>query len=586
MSAENWKATWSDTVSRIGSDRALSTPVIAEYAAFALIGGPLLDVRFSDGSLRNLIVAELVAVIAVVVFLLAMRTSLLPVRERPSRPVVTCLVFLLAGVLRFLVLHFVGGPLEYEILWNRLPGIMIVSLGSLCLLAVFESRRFQHAATLKKLVRGNEAELVTAARYEADVANSRLAIEREVDRELTPTLMLIQERLVRPDAADVAEYDSETAEIIVETLAELIRPLSHRLHELAGDEEVIELPTMEYQSWSKLRVNPAEMIKPGPIACVSLLLVVRPTAILGFNSDTISLALSIALVWGLLRVARKVWPPRFRSMALWPALITLFLGYVGVFCASRIIVIIGQSLWGDSGDAVGFVGLLMFVGFGVSLASAVTLLVAIARRQSQVEESLSQLSDSIALLTARKRKQLWVNRRNLSWVLHGPLQSAMLSGAISLSQSDLTEAQRLAISTRIDQAVEHLAATPERSSNMQLALSELTTVWADTCAIRVELSDEIATLLAEDSNTSRCVSEIAREGISNAVRHGHATSIAVVFGPASSDRLRITVSDNGNGLASEITHGLGSAILDELAIEWSRISLGAGTILTADVALG
>jgi nitrate/nitrite-specific signal transduction histidine kinase len=93
-------------------------------------------------------------------------------------------------------------------------------------------------------------------------------------------------------------------------------------------------------------------------------------------------------------------------------------------------------------------------------------------------------------------------------------------------------------------------------------------------------------LLAEDSNTSRCVSEIAREGISNAVRHGHATSIDVVFGPASSDRLRITVSDNGNGLASEITHGLGSAILDELAIEWSRISLGAGTILTADVALG
>jgi anti-sigma regulatory factor (Ser/Thr protein kinase) len=328
------------------------------------------------------------------------------------------------------------------------------------------------------------------------------------------------------------------------------------------------------------------MIRPGPIALVLLLLVVRPVALVGLEPATLSIALSIALVWLLLHAARALWPSRFRSLTLWPALISLFALYVLVFGTSRFAVTIAQHFLNESGSSTGVFAVAVFVGFGVALASAVTLLVVVSRRQEQAEDSLRQLSESIALLTARRRKQLWINRRNLSWVLHGPVQSAMLSAAISLSQADLTEAQRRAIGTRILEAADNLTATPLRRANLQLALAELSTVWSDSCAIHVTISDDIAALLNEDSSTATSVSEIAREAVSNAVRHGHATAINIEIGPKSSGRLHLSVSDNGDGLGPDPTPGLGSAILDELAIAWGRTSLGRGTLLKADVALG
>lgn len=586
MSTRKWKTAWSDAVLRIGSGRALSTPVLVEYSVLALIGGSLLDLRFSDGALPNLLVAELLAVIAVVAFFVVMRATLLPVGERPSRPGVAWLVFLFAGVVRFAVLDLVSGTFGYNMLWSRLPGIVVVSLGACSLLAILESRRYEHAVTLKRLALEIEAELAIASRYEEDVANSRLAIESEVELELNPTLALIQERLARPDSPAVAEDDGQTAALIVGAITDLVRPLSHRLHDLAGAEEALELPKTEPLPWSALRVNAPEMIRPGPIALVLLLLVVRPVALVGLEPATISIAMSIVLVWLLLHAARAMWPQRFRSLTLWPALLALFVVYVAVFGASRLVVTIAQRFLGNSGSTDEAFVLIVFVGFGVALASAVTLLVVVSRRQEQAEESLRQLSESIALLTARKRKQLWINRRNLSWVLHGPVQSAMLSAAISLSQADLTEAQRRAIGTRIREAADNLTATPERRANLQLALAELSTVWSDSCVINVTISDDIAALLNEDSSTATSVSEIAREAVSNAVRHGHATAINIEIGPISAGRLHLSVSDNGDGIGPDPTPGLGSAILDELAIAWSRTSPSRGTLLKADVALG
>jgi anti-sigma regulatory factor (Ser/Thr protein kinase) len=586
MSTRSWTAAWSDAVWRSGSGRALSTPVILGYAVLALIGGSLLDLRFTDGALQNLVVAELLAVIAVVAFFVAMRATLLPIGERPSRPGVAWLVFLLAGVVRFAVLNLVSGTFGYTMLWSRLPGIVVVSLGACSLLAILESRRYEHAATLQRLARVIQAELVTVSRYEADVESSRLAIEGEVERELNPTLALIQERLARPDSPAVAEDDGETAALIRGALADLVRPLSHRLHDLAGAEEALELPKTERRTWSALQVSAPEMIRPGPIGLVLLLLVVRPVTLLGLDPAALSIALSIALVWLLLHAARDLWPSRFRSLTLWPALLALVVLYVAVFSASRLVVTIAQRLLGDSGSTDGAFVLIVFVGFGVALASAVTLLVVVSRRQEQAEESLRHLSESIELLTARKRKELWINRRNLSWVLHGPVQSAMLSAAIALSQADLSDAQRRAIGTRIREAADNLTATPERRANLQLALAELSTVWSDSCAIHVTISDDIAALLNEDSSTATSVSEITREAVSNAVRHGHATAINIEIGPKFAGRLHLTVSDNGEGLGPDPTPGLGSAILDELAMAWSRSSPGTGTLLKADIALG
>jgi two-component sensor histidine kinase len=66
-----------------------------------------------------------------------------------------------------------------------------------------------------------------------------------------------------------------------------------------------------------------------------------------------------------------------------------------------------------------------------------------------------------------------------------------------------------------------------------------------------------------------CVNEICKEAVSNAVRHGEASSIVISIDRSSDELLIIEAADNGRGVSSDAIPGVGSRMLDDLTIDWS-----------------
>jgi glucose-6-phosphate-specific signal transduction histidine kinase len=71
--------------------------------------------------------------------------------------------------------------------------------------------------------------------------------------------------------------------------------------------------------------------------------------------------------------------------------------------------------------------------------------------------------------------------------------------------------------------------------------------------------------------------------VGNAIRHGRASHVNVGI-EARSSHLLIAISDDGRADGHEAQRGLGSRMLDEMCVSWSRESDDCGTTLTAELA--
>ena len=65
------------------------------------------------------------------------------------------------------------------------------------------------------------------------------------------------------------------------------------------------------------------------------------------------------------------------------------------------------------------------------------------------------------------------------------------------------------------------------------------------------------------------MNEIAKEAISNAVRHGEATEATVFIDRTEDDILRVEITNNGNPPETDRSKGIGSEMLDEVCISWN-----------------
>ena len=68
------------------------------------------------------------------------------------------------------------------------------------------------------------------------------------------------------------------------------------------------------------------------------------------------------------------------------------------------------------------------------------------------------------------------------------------------------------------------------------------------------------------------MNEIAKEAISNAVRHGDATEATVLIDREQDDVLRIEITNNGSPPDPKRGSGIGSEMLDEVCISWRLYS--------------
>jgi two-component sensor histidine kinase len=185
-------------------------------------------------------------------------------------------------------------------------------------------------------------------------------------------------------------------------------------------------------------------------------------------------------------------------------------------------------------------------------------------------------------------QQMWIARRNWSFVVHGTVQAA-LTAAITRLGTDAEPEQfqvDLALSD-LERAANALSQTPEIEVDLSKALQNISSTWDGICQVKINITERATRALDRNSDARICVNEICKEAVSNAVRHGEAKRVDIEIDRSGDEILFITASNNGRPIEKSAVPGVGSKMFDELTVEWSLETYrgAAQTVLEAQVPL-
>jgi signal transduction histidine kinase len=177
-----------------------------------------------------------------------------------------------------------------------------------------------------------------------------------------------------------------------------------------------------------------------------------------------------------------------------------------------------------------------------------------------------------------RSQQIAILARETSQVLHGSVQTRLVSCAMGIEQASATGNVEL-LSAALTEAIAVLDRPEEESvqtGSLADEVSRKLALWDGLCAFTVTLDPAAFTA---PPNSSIVIGRVVEEGIANAIRHGKASEIEVGVARIDGETIQVVVSDNGRGPGGG-TPGLGSAYLQQAsAHRWSLTFDGQQTHL-------
>lgn len=557
---------------RLGGPSAISWP--AFWACLVVgIAGNLAD-RFTDQSGFNIVLnlaANVVAMAAMFAVMLALRPLLLrdaDVTPRPGRAIV---MFVIGGATRGLVLG-----LLLSLMGTGQPRLGFRVIASVITLTLVMSI----TATIVDLVRTGQARR-RALRAEAEglrrAEDEALAKATGIQERATAQVRgLLLDRLAALAGGDV----DDLAPSLRADADEVIRPMSHEMVALPPP-----VPHAEGASgqgrvrWADVW-HAATLGQPFRPGWSAVLIMVMSLTMLTANNASLARGLAFAVIGGLLLAAVLALLGRFvpgwlRTLSAGPRTSAFIVSViVGLAAAAAAWALIMEAAGSDNawrspiaamiGGPVIVIGLAMEQGFRRQTEGADAELVAANARL--------QYAAAVAGVAA------WHEERRMSRALHGPVQTAVRAAAMRIDQGDLAGAEDLLV-----EALGHLE-PDRRGTGVRDALTGVAKAWDGLCAVEVDVPDDVAERIDGNPPLASSVVDICTDACSNAVRHGGATTVAMRAQPAG-DALELVVSDDGAPDAAAGIPGMGSAMLDDVSLEWMRMREGERTVLRATLPL-
>ena len=375
--------------------------------------------------------------------------------------------------------------------------------------------------------------------------------------------------------------DATAAVLALETLAgDVVRPLSH---ELARD-----LPTWDVDEPSRVPLvpwgdvfrapDPAQAIRP--LALVALMAVIGiPGGFLVYSParGLLTLGGTLAVLAGCLILGRRWLEARKADSpaAAW-ASIAIVLVATAVAC-SAVAAVLG---YGDRGQgAYARLALVAVPIFGL-LVAIVSMLTA---RMRAITVELAETNRDLRWSLARINAEAWEQGGRLSRALHGPVQSLLHARMLGLRRSLEAEDSSAPdiISLRSELQASLAAALGPASTTLVLedVLRDVTQTWSGVAEVRWRIDAAASALLADDTLCAEAIADLVTEAVSNAVRHGRASTVDISIDISELDLVRLQVVDDG--IATETSApGLGTVVLARCTFDWS-LSREAPTTLTA-----
>ncbi len=558
----------------LGADYALSNTVIGAFAVVFGAKTVLTEVYSLDGDPLQWLVLGGGSLLVSVALCLAARRFLLPRLSRQKRPWAVIGVYLLAGLTRGLLLTLVTDALNVPFYPGILPYPMLSSLLVMTLALVCVGWFTHHRAQMNRLVHV-EAQLIDLnENFEKRVERSNNELREQVRDYLDPAIIRIHELLAEKDSAS----SEALTNILAATVSDVVRPLAQSLS-IPPTPEISTAP--ERPSAQAFRIISAQVDVPRAIRPVALIIFVLaivgvqpiPMPVSLSNPGTIPLLLLVGLT---LAAIKRFWPRRVATCSiLWAGVLL-----IATYALALLLPLTAVSLFLPDVVQSAVPDLALSFAYWMLLGMCMSIPSMFEQLGRQDEESTAASIVELEMVEARFRRQLWMNRRNLTWVLHGPIQSALVSSGMALSGTSVTEGDRERVRVNLTAALNQLYSSSTAHPDLAEALAALAAVWSRTCTVLFHITPAAQALLDNDRNAVVCLGEVVREGVSNAVRHGKARRIDIEV-EERRGLLRVSVQDNGTGLVPAADLGLGSAMFDEITHSWTRTSAAGLTSLVA-----
>ena len=500
---------------------------------------------------------------------------------KKSHPSLVFFILALAGAIRGASVYFAGSAIglipEGDLSYRLLVGPIFVISGFATMQLIVSS--YLREAKLKRELQDRSLELrFLESGLQEQISQLRNSLLDKVRNQLKPALRKLYKKL---EADKTASDLKSSVELLMGIVDLVVRPLSRDL----ALTRAITKPNLEPKSTSAFRVPLPEKINVGsmlPLPFLALLLLLLGYPSLAILADPLTAFFQMiavtAVTLGVYGLA-KLLLLRVDTHPFW-ALIT-----VNLVAVAASIVLLGINQLGLLGlnDRIFFQNIV----FNCSVTTTMFVYQIVKIQVLASQDDLQEVVRKLELLTSALRQEAWVIQRNIATVLHGPVQAAMYAAALRLSQLKKPSAKTNSqIKAEIDASVARLS-NPDflEGESLLAVLEQIRELWSGLSEIEISISNELNKTLTKRPIVAQCVLEIAREGVSNAVKHGKAKKIAIAIEFAEPEMLMVRVINDGETIAQSAELGVGTALLEDLSHSWSIRSEAGQTELTALVSL-
>jgi signal transduction histidine kinase len=172
-------------------------------------------------------------------------------------------------------------------------------------------------------------------------------------------------------------------------------------------------------------------------------------------------------------------------------------------------------------------------------------------------------------------QKLWVARHVWYTLLHGSVQSAITAATIRASSSDSkSKKTKSLILADLNRAMDALKNTNPEKVLLEERLEDLKNTWEGIAVINFDLPKKISKAISSSRESVIVFNELLKEIISNAVRHGQATTLDISFTENEQGEIEIVAINNGTKPKASSSASIGTSIFNALCLStklsWNR----------------
>lgn len=442
----------------------------------------------------------------------------------------------------------------------RIYGGAGLALGLLIGFVSILGARVDHNANMAELQSARESLLEHRAEAENLLADEKSLLLEQTRSALLPRLDQIQQYLIT---------NSEPTKVVQQLrdfIQSEVRPLSEALSKTAKNLTQLPKPAVPKRTKYRLfqdRLQLKSLIRP-PSVLIFLMLGswFLSYIILGFEAANWSLLYSLGS-WAVIVISKLLIPIHYKTKSRTGIWLLFFIGFIAANALYWPLKEFSRNL---EQDLLLLLVVLNVIGSVVGVAYNRTFKL----DGIEIENQMSRDNDALEREAVLFEQQMWIARRNWSFVVHGTVQSALTAAITRLSSSEEPEKFQVDLALQdIERASNALSRTPDIDVDLKVALQNISATWDGICQVTINLTDRATRALSKNADARICVNEICKEAVSNAVRHGEAKSVEIEIDRSSDEVLFITASNDGRALDPDSSPGVGLQMLDDLTIDWS-----------------